>query len=73
MHLEIAAVDPVVVGDDQGRELDVAVAERFQRAVERRHDEVQRAERRLLEAGELLLEVDPMRRRHARQPNFPVT
>ena len=36
VDLEVAAVDPVVVGDHDRRELDVAVVERLQRAVERR-------------------------------------
>ena len=56
-----------------GRELDVAVVERLERAVERRDDEVERAERLLLEPGELLLEVEPVRLRPCAQPNLPVT
>ena len=39
-------------------ELDVAVLERLERPVERRDDEVERAERLLLEPGELLGELD---------------
>ena len=65
MDLEVAAVDPVVVGDHDRRELDVAVVQRLERAVERRDDEVERAERLLLEPRELLLEVEPVRGRHA--------
>ena len=34
MDLEVAAVDPVVVGDDHARELDVLVADRLERAIE---------------------------------------
>ena len=73
MDLEVAAVDPVVVGDHDRRELDVAVVERLERAVERRDDEVERAERLLLEPRELLLEVEPLRRRHGTSRTCPVT
>ncbi len=47
MHLEVAAVDAVVVGDDQLGELDVLVLDRLQRAVERadHHVEATRASR----------------------------
>ena len=64
VDLEVAAVDPVVVGDHDRRELDVAVVQRLERAVQRRDHQVERAERLLLEPGELLLEVDPLRGRH---------
>ena len=60
VDLEVAAVDPVVVGDHDRRELDVAVRERLERPVERRDDEVERAKRLLLEPGELLGELDAM-------------
>ena len=42
VHLEVAAVDAVVVGDDERRELDVLVLERLQRAVELLDDDVER-------------------------------
>ena len=70
MDLEVAPVDAVVVGDDHRRELDVLVLERLERAVELRDDEVEAAERLLLELGELLLEVGASL---GHQPNFPVT
>ena len=46
MHLEVAAVDDVVVGDDQLGELDVVVLDRLDRAVELRHDQVEAARAR---------------------------
>src|SRR5215217_6750827 len=49
MHLEEAAVDPVVVVDDDRRQLDVLVLERLQRAVQRGDHEIERAEGLLLE------------------------
>ena len=58
MDLQVAAVDPVVVEHHERGELDVLVMERLHRAVERRDDEVQRAERLLLEPLQLFLEVD---------------
>ncbi len=64
VDLQVAAVDAIVVGDHNGRELDVAMVQRLERAVERRDDEVQRAERLRLERRELLLEVDPLRLGH---------
>ena len=62
VDLQVAAVDPVVVGDHDRRELDVAVVQRLERAVQRRDDEVERPERLLLEPRELLLEVEAVRR-----------
>ena len=64
VDLQVAAVDPVVVLDDDRRELDVAVLERLERAVERRHDQVERAQRLRLEPAELLLELDAVGDRH---------
>ena len=55
----IAAVDPVVVLHDDRRQLDVLVLERLERAVERVHDQVERAERLHLEPAQLVLEMDP--------------
>ncbi len=60
VDLQVAAVDPVVVLDDDRRELDVAVLERLERAVQRRHDQVERAQRLRLEPAELLLELHAM-------------
>src|SRR5829696_2938243 len=72
VHLQVAPVDPVVVGDHDRGELDVAVMERIERAIQRHHDEVERSQRLLLEPRQLLLEVDAMRGgRH--YPNLPVT
>ena len=72
VDLQVAAVEPVVVGDDDRGELDVLVLERLQRAVQRRHDHVERAERLLLERAQLVLEAEPVGlARH--QPNLPVT
>ncbi len=72
VDLQVAAVDPVVVGDHDRGQLDVLVLERLQRAVHGRHDHVQRAERLLLERAQLVLEAEAVGfARH--QPNLPVT
>ena len=55
MDLEVAPVDPVVVGDDHAGQLDVLVVDRLERAVELGDDQVEAAERLLLER----LEVGP--------------
>ena len=73
MDLEVAAVDAVVVGDDDRRQLGVAVRERLERAVEDPDDHVEPAQRLLLEAQELLLEVDPAVAHPRAQPTLPVT
>ena len=52
MDLEVAAVDAVVVGDDELGQLDVDVLERLERAVELLDDEVEAAERERLELGQ---------------------
>ena len=57
LDLEVAAVDAVVVMDDDRRELDVLVLERLERAVERRDDEIDPPERLMFEAAEFLLEL----------------
>ena len=49
VDLEVAAVDPVVVGDDHPGELDVLVGDRLERAVELLDDEVEPVERLALE------------------------
>ena len=71
MHLEVAAVDHVVGGDDQLGELGVAVLDRLDRAVELGADQVQALERPDLEPAELLLILDADAVGH--QPTFPVT
>ena len=43
MNLEVAAVDPVVVGNHEGRQLNVLVLERFHHAVDLLDDDVERA------------------------------
>ena len=55
-------------------ELDVLVLQRLDDAIHLAHDEVQAAERAVLELGELLLEVAALVvEGHRDQPNFPVT
>ena len=54
VDLEVAAVDPVVVGDDHPGQLDVLVADRLERAVELLDHEVEAAERLRLELLERL-------------------
>jgi hypothetical protein len=74
VHLQEAAVDPVVVVDDDRGQLDVLMLERLQRAVERGDDEVERAQRLLLERPQLVLEVDASLVGHAgAYPTLPVT
>src|SRR5262249_50258094 len=71
MDLEVAAVDAIVVGDHELRELDVLVLDGLARAVERVADEVEAAEGGALEVLELRQVVLARRVRH--QPNLPVT
>ena len=74
MHLEITAVDPVVVRDHHARELHVLVLNALERAVESGDDELEPAERMLLELGELVLEVNSsLRHNPAAQPKRPET
>ena len=75
VDLEVAAVDAVVVGDDDRGELDVLVLDRLERAVELLDDEV---ERRRAPAASSALELlagsaGACRARPSAQPNFPVT
>ena len=70
MDLEVAPVDPVVVGDHQLRELHVLVLHGLHRAVERGDDEVEAAEAVLLELVELILVVQACL---GHQPNLPLT
>ena len=71
MDLEVAAVDAVVVGDDQLGKLDVLVLDRLEDPVQRLDHQIEPAERRLLQALELLLVVEARLLGH--QPTFPVT
>ena len=64
MDLEEAAVDAVVVGDDQGGQLDVLVVDRLDRALQRRDDDVDGPQRLLFEARELPPELRPCRLGH---------
>src|ERR671914_923663 len=68
VHLEVAAVDPVVVGDHHARQLDVLVLDCLQGPVQRGDDHVEAAEGLLLELGQLLLEMRASRLRHASRP-----
>ncbi len=70
MDLHVAAVDAVVVVDDDARQLDILVLDRLEGAVEGADHHVEAAEGLALELGELLLEVEA-RPRH--QPTLPVT
>ena len=65
VHLEVAAVDAVVVGDHHAGQLDVLLLDGLERAVERLDDHVEPAERLLLELRELFLEVRASRVGHA--------
>ena len=57
VDLQVAPVDPVVVGDDHPGQLDVLVGDRLERAVELRDDDVHPPERLLLELLEVLAEL----------------
>jgi hypothetical protein len=76
VDLHVATVDAVVVGHDHGGELDVLLLDRLEHAVERADDEVEAAERLLLQRAQLVEVVGP---RHQppggahRQPTFPLT
>ena len=56
MHLEVTAVDPVVVGNDHPGELDVLVGDRLERAVELLDNEVEPVEGLALERCQVFLE-----------------
>ena len=58
MHLQVAAVDAVVVGDDDLGQLDVLVLDRFERFLQRRRDQVEPVERAALELLQFLLVLD---------------
>ena len=73
VHLQIAAVDAVVVGDHHARELDVLVLDGLERAVERGRHEVEASERGSLQSRELFLEVRSGGVRQRHYPTFPVT
>jgi hypothetical protein len=70
VDLEVAAVDAVVVGRDHAGELDVLVADRLERPIELRDDQVEAAQRLLLELLERLAELVA---RLLHQPNFRLT
>ena len=70
MDLQVAAVNPVVVGDDHRGQLDVLVADRLQGSVKLLHDKIQPAQDLLLEAFELFAKLVAGL---LHQPNFPVT
>ena len=57
MDLQVAAVEDVVLGDDQLRKLGVLVLNGLDRAIERLDDEVEAVERPLLERLKILLVV----------------
>ena len=73
MDLQVAAVDAVVVGDDDLGQLDVLVLDRLQRPLERGADQVEAAEGARLELLEFLLVFDPDAGIPASQPNLPLT
>ncbi|GAC1440734.1 MAG: hypothetical protein NVSMB51_20390 [Solirubrobacteraceae bacterium] len=66
MDLEVAAVDPVVIGDHHARELDILVAQRLEYVIELPKHEIEAAQCAALEPGELLLEVWPAASRTCR-------
>jgi hypothetical protein len=68
VHLEIAAVDAVVVRDDHARELDVLVLHGLEGTIECRHHHLECAQRLALESRELLLEVRAGRMGQANRP-----
>ena len=73
MDLQVAAVDPVVVGDDQLGQLDVLVLDRLEGPVERLELTRSRpSSARLLERLELLLVVHAASA-SGHQPTFPLT
>ncbi len=70
VYLEVAAVDPVVVGDHQLGELDVLLLDRLEGAAEGGADKVEPAERAGLERCEFLLVFDAC---FGHQPKRPLT
>src|SRR5215207_2407949 len=71
VHLEVAAVDAVVVGDDHAGQLDVLVQNGLERPIEGADDHVETAEGLFLELGQLLLELQASRVGHASAPTRP--
>ena len=71
MHLQVAAVDAVVVLDHELHQLDVVLLHGLGHAVERLDHHVEGAQRLVLEGLQLLAELRARLGRH--QPNFPVT
>ena len=59
VHLEVAAVDAIVVGDHHRRQLDVLLLEGLERAVQRVDDHVEAPEGLLLQLLKMLLELRP--------------
>jgi len=59
VDLQVAPVEPVVVGDHHPRELHVLAGQRVECAVELLGHDVDRAERLTLELRQLLVEVRP--------------
>jgi NADH dehydrogenase/NADH:ubiquinone oxidoreductase subunit G len=64
MHLEVAAVDAVVVGDHNPRQLHVVIEHRLKRSVQGGNHEFEPAQRVALELLELFLEVGASGVRH---------
>jgi hypothetical protein len=57
LDLQVPTVDPVVVVDDDRRELDVLMLERLERSIQRRDDEVDAPEGLDLQLMELFVEL----------------
>src|SRR5215217_4603016 len=73
MHLEVEAVDQVVVGDHHARQLDVLLADRLPRPVDRLRHELEPTEGLVLELLHLVLEMQPVPELVDHHPTFPVT
>ena len=73
VHLQVAAVDPVIVGDDHPGQLDVLVGDRLERAVQLLDDEVEPIQRLRLERAQALVELMASLVHRQPYPNFPVT
>ena len=71
MDLQVTAVDAIVVGDDDLRQLDVLVLDRLQGPLESGAGQVEPAEGAVLELLEFLLVFDPDPAGH--HPNRPLT
>lgn len=65
MDFQVATIDPIIVADHEGRQLNVLILQRLHHAVDLFNDDVERTKRLLLEQCEPL--IDMLRIGHSRK------